>query len=271
MTQTQGESTAAVPVLPLTRLSTERVPYTRRLEVERQIAAVLPLSPAEIIRRAHLAPQDPAYLHSETLVYLARHARRHGLTGQVDDLTGSLIQRCQPYIHKRLGALSADAREEGEQEVLAAVFEQVFALDSDAGDYLQVQFGSALKRLAIDAFRRQSAKQNATMRTVSFQQLRGFDATEGERTIGVERLEDFATPSGEEAIITRDLIRDALDTLPEPLRQTWILQHHFGYPVESLNPEETTISSLCGTTPRTIRNRLKQAENHLNEWRRKQQ
>jgi DNA-directed RNA polymerase specialized sigma24 family protein len=66
---------------------------------------------------------------------------------------------------------------------------------------------------------------------------------------------------------TWTLIREAIQSLPPPAQDAFLLRYAFGLPVASQDPDELTVARLLGVSDRTIRTRLQQAEQSLEKWR----
>ena len=60
---------------------------------------------------------------------------------------------------------------------------------------------------------------------------------------------------------------DALARLPDHLREPFLLRYFAGWQIESDSPTEPSISRHLNVTPRTVRNRLRDAEANLRRWR----
>jgi DNA-directed RNA polymerase specialized sigma24 family protein len=80
-----------------------------------------------------------------------------------------------------------------------------------------------------------------------------FDSSDSEGNIA------YPTVSIEDQVS----INDALESLDEPLRTVFFLRYKYLMQVESIDPNEPTLSNHFDKTPRTIRNWLKKADEIL--------
>lgn len=264
---------------PLTRRNRAGLLYVREPDVERQIAATLPLSRDELRRRAAISDRgSPDYIKEEGLVYLVRHCRRLGDEQRVSDLCEALVRRATRIIRKHLRSLGPEALDEGYSQVVTRLFSKVLDLSTDSSDFFQVRFWSGMQRLCIQAFGAQLAHHKRRQAEVSFSQVPGYAADEEEaepetkavRLSEGDKLRVSAT-SHESAIIDSDLRREgqrmALAQLEEPFRSAWMLRNCEGWAIEHQDPAVPTISRHFGKTSRTIRNWLTKAEETLAHWR----
>lgn len=247
-------------VEPLTRHGIDGAPYRRTAEVERQIAAALPLDPPRLLERARIAdPSDPGYLREEALVYFIRAARRADDRATLDALFAVLVARCARLLTRRLGSLGPRLFEDACADCAAEVAERILDLDHDRGDFFQVRFWVALERLAITVFQRHADRQRAEDFTMPLDDDGDDDR---DTRLAAGDLPDIALSSDQRAEY-----RDALAAIPEPARTAFVLRHYHGWPVEDHDPSVPTISRYFGKTGRTIRNYLRHADEALLIWR----
>lgn len=264
--QYSGEFQDRPHLHPLTRCNSEGVIYQRTEIVEAQIVVALALPPWQLIERAQITDyQSPFYLKEECLVYLIREYYQHGYESIVNDLSAVLLLRCEHVIKAKLSIFGPIVLEDARQDVIAEVFAQIVDLDSDRGDFLQVRFQVVLRRLVIEAFRRQrrERKQEA-MQTVLFMSDQNAE-TESDGSAPGNLVEEIVAPgiSTEEWI----LCRDALFSLDSPHRTAYVLRYYYGWPVEDRDPSVPTISRYFKKTSRTIRTWLREAEQAIERWR----
>lgn len=244
----------------------------RSPEVEAQIRETLSLPEEELIRRANLPDiQDPNCLKEEALVYLIRAYHKSGNELATSQLSEALIKRTVKFINSKFRGLDKDEAEDAYSEVISELFQHILFREDGRGDYLQVRFWSALKRLVISAFRRQITRiKEDRMTLVRLSDLAGYESEEdGEdqealRT-GSIPLTDVVDPGP--SIDRSALISDGLHTLSEPLRTAYILRHFHDWQIESTDPAEPTLSKHFSKTPKTIYNWLKKADEALERWR----
>lgn len=263
---------------PLTRRNRDGDVYVREPDVERQIAGALAL-PREALRK-RIAIGDrasPDYLQEECLVHLLRHYRRGGEEGNVSDLAATLVRRSTRIIRKHLRSLGPEALEEGYSEVVNRLFRKILDVSTDKGDFFQVRFWFAMKRICIQVFDSLLTQHEQRRNEVPFSHVPGYDDDEDvEAETKSPRLTEedkrrVSAPSDEKAIIATDLRREArrvaLTQLEEPFRSAYMLRHCHGWPIEHKDPAVRTISRHFGKTPRTIRYWLTTAEETLARWR----
>lgn len=271
----RSDDRSAMPVEPLTHRNAEGTVYQRMDAVETQIHAALALSSQRLRERVAISDQQSGeFLQEECLVYLIRHYHRLQERYLVSDLAEALLARCARTIDSNLRALGDEAREDGAQDVVEQLFQQIMDLESDRGDFFQVRFWAGLQRLRTRAFGRQLTLRKRVQATVRFSSVAGYSQDSGEEGDPVVQPGDEANvsvPSGEATVVQNDVIRDALGRLDEPFRSAFLLKHYEGWPIEHQDPTVQTISRLYGKDPRTIRNWLRKANEVLALWRGEQQ
>jgi DNA-directed RNA polymerase specialized sigma24 family protein len=230
-------------IRPLTRIVGERV-YCRSAEVEAQIASALMLDRAELCQRAqqHRHTQ-PEYLSPECLVYLIREFMGRGDEEMVSTLCECLIRRSNTQIYKHLGTLDAESVEESYREVMTELFSRILDLESDRGDFLQVRYWVAVKRLAISAYRKRVRLLEQGRKTDPLSTLPGEkepgDSEDGrtQRATRVPWIDDALSADD------RLLIAEALSQLSGPVQEAFFLAHVEELPIESKDP--TTMTHMC--------------------------
>lgn len=255
-------------VRPLTRRGKDGRVLTRSPEVEAQIAEALGLDPPALRRRVAVVDRECSqYLKEETLVYLLREHHRQGDGDSCNMLADALLRRCAPQANKYLRALAEQEFESAYADLVGQVSEIILDLGSDRGDFLQVRFGLKLKQLAIDAFRRYSGRINEDTRTlVSWSSVSGYEGPDDDEGSRRALLPDqLRTPTAQED--RRLQGNEALRHIPEPQRTAYVLFHFDGWPIESKDVHNPSISRFFSRDPRTIRNWLKMAEQALERWR----
>jgi DNA-directed RNA polymerase specialized sigma24 family protein len=255
-----------VEVRPLTRSSsTTGATYSRDPGVEAQIEEALNLQPEELLEKASAGnTRDGAYLKEETLVYLIREHHRKGERRLVEGLAEALLSRSTPYIRGKLRTLGADRLEDAESEVVEMLFTRILDFESDRGDFFQVRYWAFLNRLLADEFRKQVGQLKKVKDDVAPDWIHGSEPSDdGEAG-------SHYVPPAHAGGLRQDqqvLLKEALGALDEPYRTLVVLRYYDGWPVESNDPEELTISKHFNKTPRTIRNWLAAADERLMEWR----
>jgi len=261
-----GEVKANVQVQPLTRHNGAGEVYQRTASVHSQIEAALAMTSSQMVERAGISDlSSPDYFQEESLVYLIREFRRRNDVRTVNVLTELLIRRCQRTISGRLLAFGLESVEDAVRDVIADLLDRILNLKSDRGDFLQVRFGLALKRLVIGVYRRYLAKAEEAENIVPLSSIAGYESEKDDDMQPVVPLDDVVDPSI--SVEQYVLYREGLNILEEPYRRAFILRHYDGWQIEALDPSIPTLSRYFGKTPRTIRSWLTQAEEMLERWR----
>lgn len=240
-------------VRPLTRRNAADEPYKRTPEVEAQIAASLSLDHPAFLAAARRRYDEPGHLKDETLCYFFRERLRADRRDEANDLAGVLAARHAGTVARHASKLDS-LREDCASEMFARLFEPLLDLEGDAGDFAQVRFGLFLKRIATDVVARALTARR---------QREAAIAPRGDECDPLDRLVcSPALPIEESMDVRRGLAR-----LPEELRTIFVLRHYFGWQIEAEADDQSSISRRLGVTPRTVRNRLKRADDILRRWR----
>ena len=248
--------------LPSTHLSSlihrtkEGVVLKRAPEVDAQIHDALVLPPSELVKRAELGSQDPWFLKDETVVYLIRAFHKSGNKDITNQLSEVLIHRWTPFIYSKFNGL-VDA-DDAFSAAIKILFTHILFRDDGRGDFLQVRFGLTLKRIVISVFRTQKANVDEEISTFNFSDLSNDEDEEADWDESIAANEI----SNEDKI----LIEQAVNVLTGDHQTAFILRHKYDIQIESIDPNEPTLSKYFGKTPRTIRYWLKQADEILKKW-----
>jgi RNA polymerase sigma factor (sigma-70 family) len=250
-------------VRPLTRRNTDTgALYERLPEVEAQVKRALALEEATLVAEMQHDYKSPAHIKDETLCYLIRERVRAGRYEAADIIVEVLLRRHVGTIRSRIGRGGVEERhrEDCAGEIVSQLLTELFDTASDDSEFAQVRFGLYFERLSkvvIGKFRRLQ-QQERQAESVTF--------TRNDRTEEIDLLDTLADEhalSAEERIV----MRDALAYLPADLREPFLLRYFDGWQIESDSPTEPSISRHLNVTPRTIRNRLRDAEAGLRRWR----
>jgi RNA polymerase sigma factor (sigma-70 family) len=250
-------------VRPLTRrnLDTDAL-YERLPEVETQVRRALALEEAALAAEMRHGYKSPAYIKDETLCYLIRERVRAGRHDEASAITEALLRRVTGTIRQRIasGGIDERYREDCEGEIVGQLLAELYDVETDRSDFAQVRFGLYFKRLSylvIRNFRELQRRERQAESVIS---------TQGDRAEEIDLLDTLAD---ERALSAEDrvLLRDALAQLPSDLREPFLLRYFDGWQIESDSPTEPSISRHLNVTPRTIRNRLRDAEARLRRWR----
>ena len=268
--ETTEQDTLCLPE-PLTHTNADGEIYQRQAVVDRQIQEALRLDPEELRRRSEVTDKvSPGFLKEESLVYLSRHYHKAGNRRVVDALSESLLRRCATLINSKLSSLRVDLRDEGYSDVVKELFVRILDLKNDRGDFLQVRFWLCLKGLTVQAYRKQFKQLELERDSFQLTSLEDYDDEDTDalaRTGGMRAPSTFTTRTVESEVIDKIMIREALSQLEEPLRSAYLLRHYEGWPIEDQDPAVRTISGHFDKTPRTVRNWLARADEHLAAWR----
>jgi hypothetical protein len=139
------------------------------------------------------------------------------------------------------------------------LFEKVSALDDARGDFYEVRFAMALKRLTTSAFRQ------CVLTIVHHRQMEQDTAAEGPDSRNAP-FDPYQWP--EDAVSFADGRKGLEAIKDERHRMAFALYAMQEVPIESDDPKIETISRYFKVSPRTIRNWLDRAEADLARWRR---
>lgn len=258
-------------VEPLTQKNIAGGNYEREHDVEEQIISTTALSDEEIIAKAKITDKEAAgFLQEETLVYLIRFSFQQQRRSLYNALSETLIIRCQKQLDFRLRSLDSDLANEAYAEIMRILFGKILSIDGQ-GDFLQVRFWYALDRVAIDVFRQYShrqAKDRANLIPISFTEPNETDEAEEDWEEKVFSSDHIIPGENRWSSVERQaLIKEALLSIEEPIRTAFVLHHYKGWKIESIDPEEITLSTYFRVTPKTIGNWLRKAELELKNWR----
>lgn len=255
-------------IRPLTHRNQSGEVYERTDEVQEQIRAALALDPGPMLERARIRNHKAlGYLREECLIYLIREYLRKGTNRVVKQLSEILFRRCAKSVNERLRALGPQCVDDAFNDVMKGLYERIYDLENDRGDYFQVRFWLALKRLTIRTFTRYVNRLDRERRREQHAVNPGaIPGTEGEENGDLDPLDAVEEPTISVAELPE--LKEGLGAIKNPRHRIAFALRYFGrMKTESDDPEEPTISKYFEKTPRTIRNWLKQAEKDLEEWR----
>lgn len=252
---------------PLTKKDKDGSPYTRPPVIEKAISAAMTKDTRVLQARAHATPESPEHLPTECLVHLIRHAKRTGHEERMNALLPLLLARCEAILCKRIPDISRPNAAEVREEILGE-FSVLFAEDDlgenpDELDFYECRFNRAFLAFRIDFLRSETARTGPLV------------SLPVEEQIGVASEDEERVPPLPEALRNGPMqlhsachseLLNAVDALPADERKAVILCCVLGLKEESNNPSERTAASLCGVTPRTIRNRLDRAAQKLSKF-----
>jgi len=252
-----------VDIRPLTRSNQAGNLYRRSEQVEQQIQDLASLPDDDLVTHAYSQDKNsPEYIQEESLVYWIREYFHRGDSQRAGELAEILLGRCARWIQSKLRTLEPDLASQAEQDVVSQLFNDIFDIETNRGDFLQVRFWLTLERRIINVFKKYVRDANRTEPLAA--PYEDSDPHDDDVAKGVDAREPTLTVS---TIEQRELIRDALASIDEPFRTAFVLYHYHDWPTESKSAGVLTISSYFKKDPRTIRNWLRRAEQALSEWR----
>lgn len=244
---------------PLTKRDSARNLYVRPKRIEAQINEILSQDLATLKPRLAVTDnQLPDYLLSECLVYLIRDSRRNNDDAILNAVFPILLTRCEKILLAKIRDTEHSNAAYVREEVLGQ-FGELFATDGteencDDLDYFECRFNQAFRTFYIDLIRSESTR---LKRFVSLSDQAAQSNSHEE--IPDQVIEAVQSPNTvENAVIQREL-REAIDTLTDDERRAVNLYYVEGYKIESKNPAEETVATICNVSGRTIRNRLAKA------------
>lgn len=250
-------------VRPLTRRYADTgALYERLPEVEAQVRHALALEEAALIAEMQHDYKAHGHIKDEVLCYLIRERLRAGRHEDANAIMEILLRRHAWTIRRRMrrGGIDGRHREDCSGEIVSQLLTELFDTESDRSDFAQVRFGlffEKLSKVIISRFRRLQQRERDA-ESVTY--------TQDDRTEEIDLLDTLADEralSAEERVLTRD----ALANLPDTLREPFLLRYFDGWQIEANSPTELSISRHLNVTPRTVRNRLRDAEAALRRWR----
>lgn len=228
--------------------------YTRRAEVERQLAQVVSFDNSRILELLkNKSRESEEYLFDETIVYLLREWSAEKKDFAFETLYLELNRRVWRLLKKfyKNFAAAADFEDFG-QKIELAVIEKIFDLESDSADYAQINFGHFVVT---------QAKVFWSGNLVKIKREEEIFYSPPNDEDGENKREmQFAAHdiSPEEKLI----LREAIAKLPDNIRNVAVLILD-GWQIESKDETQLTISKHLKINSRTIRNWLNEARRIL--------
>ena len=246
-------------IKPLTKQTADGTLYIRRADAELQIEKALSLEKAQILEMLGAGNKrgDEAFLLDETLVYLLREARRANDENLLNEIYADLNKR----IWKKLAKFRANFKDQSDfedfgQKTEMAILRKILNIDANAGDFAQVQFGSFVLSEAKAAWKQDFVRIKKDRESL--------DTPRGADDEDINQLENKADWrdefSAEKRLIYEEQMRNF--TNEQQIIAAMLLD---GFQIESKRPEEMTISKYLNITSRTIRTRIKEMREILNE------
>ena len=234
----------AFSVPPLTCSGGDGKLYYRRADIEKKILEMVHRRPSEWVEAADILP-------AEVLVYLIR-----AIASSDADVAGSLIfkltERTQQVASRWARGFSKVEAEEIIHTINRKIVELVLAAEpSNQSEILEVAFSEAVKRRTLKEVSKVQSRPSSSRKSVD------ADNPPDQPDEAVGRLEGFLQM--EDAARLPELLRKAEGAVRDP-RHYEVLVLRFGYdwPIESNDPEQPTLATKYGVSPRQIRNWIKQ-------------
>lgn len=235
-------------IRPLTKTSKDGEVYSRPKTVEKNIKSAIGLG-IEVIkaRLKEEKPRSENYLKSECLVYLFREARSSLDDVMANLLATALLTRCERILHSKLTKVSNRLHED-----ILADFAVILVNDSSSElDYYEVRFNHAFRTHRLEIVRTEVNRCEKV-------EAQKFGSSTNDDEEEVHSDEPSCQPKESDKLIRNEL----LDQLPPKIQKAVVLRE-MGYPIESNDPSEDTVATLCGVRERTIHNWIKKAQKIL--------
>lgn len=263
-------------VQPLTHSKLDGGRYERDPAVEAEIAAVLAISPMQLIAKSSVRDeQSPHFIREETLAYFIRAYQAAGNVGVVTKVTEALLARWSHRIRRRLRALGLRQQDADDAyyDVVRVVITAITDLASDRGDFYQVRFARALKLKVLSAYDKQLREVERVQRQIHFNAA--ADTTEEEDEQGEFDRSTFSREAAElsrpdddmleeeEHAERRRLLDTVIGTIQDPRhREAFVLHKLEGWQITADDPQDPhcLVRYFRKKSPKTIYNWIKQAE-----------
>lgn len=227
--------------------------YTREPAVIADIASLRKLSRSDFRKRLEIVDyQQPDCPRLESLVYFLREFYLRGEAEAAWQIAEILSRRIIRTIRRRLARwrrLPLEQFEEIEDNLTTTLYTEWFSLDPGQ-EFWEVRFAVCLERTISDEL----ARHDRVARHETH--LGKQEDDESGELDPWEAIPDTPTIDAE----TKVIMQSALDYLPEPLRTAFYLYHYADW-------TEEHIARHLGVVSRSVRNYLRRAEQHLEQWR----
>jgi hypothetical protein len=244
-------------VRPLTKCREDGTPYTRRAEVEREIAMTLTLSLEEIVARARAGTAQP--LRDETIVYWLRESW-HRTKRWHEALVEILSERCARHLLPKVRSYR-DAVNDPADIVSSVLVDILDRIRKNNADYLEVAFLSYIERRFVDHVRGILNEQKHFGEIAPL----GSGDCDDEDDGTVPEPADRGRLSVEDQVMLRQALQALRAAKGDQHYHAFILHHLNGWPIGE-NKEPHTLSERFNVTGRTIRNWNRESERFLRAW-----
>ncbi|MDD5198210.1 MAG: hypothetical protein PHC88_00275 [Terrimicrobiaceae bacterium] len=253
-------------VHPLTKRKGDKNLYLRPPAIEKKISESLTSSVERIGEDCGIAdPEHHSYIPSEVIVHLLRGNKIPHNHRCHESLWKVLMER----VLKQIGCMRdpespLSARED---TVRAYVIDRLVNLllkdrekPSARLDFFEVRFGVAIKALETDGERKYQREKD-TRAPLEIDSESGEISSKAERSAGSF---DPTDPNKLDDPNYRKRLDQAINQL-EPMQKNIIHLLRLGYPIESKDPNERSISTTLGRVEKTIRNQRDKAFSTLRD------
>ncbi len=249
----------------LTKVTEDGDLYTRPRQIELKIDAMLKLTDKKLSNQLDIGdPKSTAFLPSECLVYLIRDALRNGDNTKLNLILPVLLLRCERILIRKIQDQRITDKASLREDILCE-FSGLFASDMNDKkvsklDIFECRFNKAFKAFRLDKVEKELNRINNFM---DLPQSYNHDNKELDDDI-LQHLSQAAKvpPNQESVLFMKDLLNE-IKRLPPDVMKAVTLRYVIGFQIESNDPDETTVATICGCSSRTIRNRLKTAKTLL--------
>lgn len=253
---------------PLTKRNQTGKVYTRPPAVEAEIDEVLLLDTLELRDRLLVSDSaSPKYLSPECLVHLFREFKLSDKDDCLNAVTKVLLRRCEKQLQGKFRDLPPAEAGDLRQQVMDAFVDVLVSSgegeNPDKLDYYEVRFNKAFQTLYLRQRRKYLALRGRIVRMPV-----GHDSSQddGGEDYSSQLLASLQVPARAEDAHLLSKTLKAIRQLPAEEREAILLQAK-GVPVESSDPKQETIATICKCTGTTVHNRLKRARAKLRSLR----
>lgn len=246
-------------IVPLQKKTEAGKPYTRIPIIETRLTELSSLSDGDLVDLCKQSRVHPKYVPSECLLYFVRRctSTKPSLFEQLFKVLSERILRKLPRPASQGGKTISMTNSDIREGVYDRFIEMLMIDKADYEerlDMFEVRFDLALSRLKTDAQRKSYRAENRNADL-------GFDDDSADLNPEVETASEGYDPF---AAIDIDNYRyrcrldAAIETLPE-LQKRIIEMTRLDIPIDSIDPNEVTISQVLNKVEKTIRNQKKKA------------
>lgn len=234
----------------LTKCGLGKEKFYRREIVMRQLTEVLHQNESAVRRRVLILDEaEEGSLKSEALVYLLREfPPQTEMFHLIYETLSRRILRMLYKYRRKVGDF-----DEFLQSVNVALLEKILDFETNQGDYAQVSFGQFVLGLAQNELRKFGARERKDAVTDSTD-----DAAQDESKTEI---------SDDEITVEKKLLlREAVNQLPENIKEACVLHFLKGWKIKSNDETEPTLVKHFRKSDRQIRNWLADAKRILADW-----